>query len=242
MWTIWWLYFTETDRTDTNLLCVLSKSLLFKLRLSCNCWCTWHRLTRSCKMDGRRSNATKTPFCLREECNERSHSDWHPPLDLPYDLHQVQLTISVISSHTVYHHEIHHCQHKLPALVATLPPPCWHCSLSIHVSLSLPQDFTQTPWQGHRRQHLQCTAVRGETPHRRYSHQIFYGGLWFLERMFCCLDSTSECYSHDLQWSELYTLKLQCLQFQSMTLLRNSHYYTTEDTEFSVTVILTPWK
>lgn len=81
------------------------------------------------------------PFCLREECNERSRSDWHPPLDLPYDPHQVQLTSVVTSSHTVYHHEIHHCQHKLPALVATLPPPCWRCSLSIHISLSLPQWF-----------------------------------------------------------------------------------------------------
>lgn len=40
---------------------------------------------------------------------------------------------------TVYHHEILQNQHKLPTLVATLLPPCWHCSLSIHTSFSLPQ-------------------------------------------------------------------------------------------------------
>jgi hypothetical protein len=81
----------------------------------------------------------QTIFCLREECTERRHSDLHQHLDLPFNPHQVQLPISVKAAIAVYHHEILRCQHKLPALVAILPPPCWHCSLSMQASLSLPQ-------------------------------------------------------------------------------------------------------
>jgi len=53
------------------------------------------------------------PSCLRKEHNERTYSDWHPPLTYHMNLTKCNKQLLLQAATAVHHYEIHHCQHKL---------------------------------------------------------------------------------------------------------------------------------